>query len=217
MYLPEDRRGDQQISRTPRKGTSMIDQKFHQLFGPQHPGYYGRQGPSWQHPETANSSSIKPFYFHGVWPPPWWCTWTVIWQPAANGTSKTRLVAMDVDGPGYGHWQTLVQFDGPPNMGPIVSAVDMTAVFANLIGNRVSKYIGMQMWDDGLVPYTLWEGRLETDLIIPDATAARQAAKVAQRAPLASFVAQPGPVVHVEARDFISRLAALPRPPAQVT
>lgn len=134
---------------------------FYQLFGPEHRGYIGQQGPSWQMPDTANSSSIKPFYFHMGMPHPAWVTWTLIWQPGANGTSKTRLIMMDTGGPGYGNWEELAVFDGPPNRGPMISALDLTAKFQQLVLDKKSKYIGFQMMDDAVNPYTLWESRIE--------------------------------------------------------
>lgn len=138
----------------------------YQLFGPEHRGYIGQQGPSWQMPDTANSSSIKPFYFEMGMPSMRWATWVMIWQPGQNGTSKTRLIMMDTGGPGYGNWEELHVFEGPANRGPMVSGVDLTDKFQKLVDDKVSKYIGFQMWDDGTNPYTLWESRIETNWIM---------------------------------------------------
>jgi hypothetical protein len=192
------------------EGTAaMISPGFFQFMGPQHPGYIGKQGPSWQHPDTANSTSIKPFYFHGVWPSAWWIAWSLYWQPASNGTSKARLVTMDMDGPGYGNWRTLVEFAGPPNRGPMISGVGLTDVFNAMIAERRDQYIGFQMWDDGIVAYTLWESRLEMNLY-PPTTAALAAKRVAPK------LAEPGRVIHADATDLLVRMASLPRPPAEL-
>jgi len=189
----------------------MIIPQFYDLMGSQHPGYTGRQGASWQMPDTANTSSIRPFYFHGVMPQIWWAAWTLIWRPGVNGTSKSRLIAMDTSGPGYGTWETLVEFNGPANQGPIVSGVDVTGKMNAFVAGRISKYIGFQMWDDGNAAYDLWESRLEVNWLLPEATQAMRAALAVriERKPLV------GKVVHAkrDKKTGMDELHKLPQPP----
>lgn len=179
----------------------MIIPQFYDLMGTQHPGYYGQQGPSWQMPDTANSSCIRPFYFHGGMPDVWWAAWMLIWQPGQNGTSRSRLIAMDTGGPGYGQWETIAEFTGPANQGPIISGIDITGKLNEFVDRGVSKYIGFQMWDDGVNGYRLWESRVEVNWLLPSAAPAMFAA-------LSERKAKPiGKVVH--SHD----LSKLPQPP----
>lgn len=133
----------------------------HQLMGPQHPGFNAAQPAQWQHPDTANSSSIKYFGFRDGTPNLAWAAWYLIWRPNQNGTSKARLIAMDTGGPGYGQWETIAVIDGPANSGPTPAGTTALGdAWYRFALRRVDKYIGFQVIGDGVARSDLWESRL---------------------------------------------------------
>lgn len=135
----------------------------HQLMGPQHLPFEAIQPPRWEHPDTANSSSIKYIGFRDGTPDLSWATWTLIWQPNQDGSSKARLIAMDTSGPGYGNWEEIVVFNGAPHSGPTPQGEVISEAIHRYAQARMDKYIGFQVWGNGREKSKIWESRLMTE------------------------------------------------------
>jgi hypothetical protein len=138
----------------------------HQLMGPQHGGFTARQPASWQHPDTANSSSIKYFGFRDGVPDLAWAAWYLMWRPNPNGTSKARLIAMDTGGPGYGSWRELAVFTTGAGWGPTPQGVTIGEHWYAMAQKRIDQYVGFQVWGDGLSESQIWESRLMVEFSI---------------------------------------------------
>lgn len=132
----------------------------HQLLGPQHPPYKAVQPPRWEHPETANSSSIKYIGFRDGVPDLAWATWTLVWQPNQDGSSRARLIAMDTGGEGYGTWEEIVVFDGASNSGPTPQGEVISEAIYRYGQAGVDKYIGFQVYGNNRGQSLIWESRL---------------------------------------------------------
>lgn len=132
----------------------------HQLMGPQHPAFESIQPARWEHPDTANSSSIKYVGFRDGTPDLAWATWTLIWQPNDDGSSKARLVAMDTGGSGYGNWEEIVVFTGAANSGPTPQGEVISEAIYRYAQARMDKYIGFQVWGNNRGKSRIWESRL---------------------------------------------------------
>ena len=143
----------------------------YQLFGPAHEqaaltkAYgpnFGQYAP-WVFVGSCLTCSTSMFVFNLPMPSAYFARWQLIWTPN-NTNTVARLVAFD-DGPSNIVEIARIYSDG--SMNPVAPAVDITAVFNQLVAAGVKKHIGFQISDDGVNKWTLFESRLDVNYNIP--------------------------------------------------
>ena len=134
---------------------------FAQFYGPD-PVSRSMTGPPvlWHFPGAALSASVKRFRFELGWQPVREARFVAIWT-SNYPVNVIRVVHMD-SGP-----TNIVQMgriDGVTSNSPRPGAVDITAAYNALVAARTMKFIGYQVWTDGVVPWTLYDVHLELNL-----------------------------------------------------
>jgi len=133
------------------------------LFGPVHPGWEGHPPAAWVFPDTANTSSTEDFYFANDWMPIKSSEFILVWQPSSEALFA-RLVEMPMAiADGYGTWSTVCSIQGLADAngwGPRSFRFNLTEWLRQQRLNKINKYVGLQVWGDGLALMRLWKSRI---------------------------------------------------------